>query len=275
MKEVLFKDGSVQTLDEEDGPVREIKQILLDSGDPHYVNRLLIGTPSIGMVRMEWVMARYGQIIPMNWSQVQMIQWLSSYVPIRFQLPDAQNLIAKECIEKDFEWLLFIEHDNLLPPDCFIRFNQYMRDAKVPIVSALYFSRSRPSDPLIFRGRGTSVYTKWKPKDLVWADGIPTGCVLIHHSILKAMWDEAEEYVVGNQTTRRIFRQPANVWYDPQTGEFNTTTGTTDLDFCTRVMEGKYFEKAGWKEYQKMKYPFLVDTNIFCKHIDPDGTIYP
>ena len=64
-------------------------------------------------------------------------------------------------------------------------------------------------------------------------------------------------------------------WFNEETGEFAVTTGTTDLDWCTRVMEGKYFEKAGWDEFQKMKYPFLIDTNIPCMHIDKDGTQYP
>ena len=36
------------------------------------------------------------------------------------------------------------------------------------------------------------------------------------------------------------------------------------------------FEKAGWPEFQKKEFPFLVDTTIFVKHIDREsGTIYP
>ena len=33
-------------------------------------SKLLIFTPTTGLVRMEWVRARYGQIIPTNWSNV-------------------------------------------------------------------------------------------------------------------------------------------------------------------------------------------------------------
>src|SRR3990167_4418729 len=96
--------------------VREIKQIILDSGNPGYVNRILVGTPSRGTVRMEWVGARYGQIIPTNWSMVQMSQFMSSFTPTRFSVADAQNLIVREVITKDFEWLLLIE-DDTIPPD--------------------------------------------------------------------------------------------------------------------------------------------------------------
>ena len=86
-------------------------------------NRVLIATPTTGLVRMEWVMARYSQVIPTNWSQVDFIQWYDSFVPIGFQVADAENIIAKQVVEGDFEWLFFIEHDNVLPPQTFIKMN--------------------------------------------------------------------------------------------------------------------------------------------------------
>lgn len=249
--------------------------IVNDSGDPGYVNRLMVATPSTGLVRMEWVQGRYGQIIPVNWSMVTMIQFMNGYVPLRYQVDDAQNIIVKQVIEGDFAWLLLVEHDNILPPDAFIRFNQYIRKGDVPIVSGLYYTRARPSEPLVFRGRGTSVYTDWELGDLVWCDGIPTGVLLIHSSVLKVMYDESEEYQVGNQFIRRVFDTPRHLWHDPETEQYNITSGTSDLAWCTRVMEGDYFKKAGWDEYQDKQFPFLVDTNIFCRHIDMDGTQYP
>jgi hypothetical protein len=40
-------------------------------------------------------------------------------------------------------------------------------------------------------------------------------------------------------------------------------------------MRDKLFEKAGWPKFQKMKYPYLVDTSIFVKHIDQNGQMWP
>jgi hypothetical protein len=255
-------------------PVLEYKHIKVDSNDPGYVNRILVATPTTGQIRMEWALARWGQVIPMNWSQVQMMQYYNSFVPFNFTVPDAQNVIVKAVIEQEFEWLLLVEHDTMLPQDAFIRFNKYMQDEKVPIVSGLYFSRSLPSEPLVFRGRGTSVYTDWKMGDQVWVDAVPTGALLIHAGILRAMWNESPEYQVNGVTTRRVFDNPRKLWYDDQ-GNFNTLTGTSDLEWCTRVMEEGFFKKAGWDDFDGVKYPFLIDTGIFCKHIDMDGTIYP
>lgn len=256
-------------------PTIEYRTIVNDSGDPGYVNRILIGTPVTGLVRVEWVQARYGQMIPVNWSQVQMLHYMNSYMPLRYQVADAQNIIVKEVIEKEFNWCLLHEHDVLPQPDALIRLNEYMRKADTPVVSGLYFTRSIPSEPLIFRGRGTGAFYDWKMGDKVWCDGVPTGFLLIHAGILKAMWDESEEYQAGNVTTRRVFNAPQATWFDPETGKFNAISGTSDLAWCTRVMEGRYFEKAGWHEHQKMRWPFLVDTALFCSHINPDGRRFP
>jgi hypothetical protein len=72
-----------------------------------------------------------------------------------------------------------------------------------------------------------------------------------------------------------MFDFPRQLWHDPETGHYRSLMGTSDLDWCTRVMEGKYFTKAGWSDFQRRKYPFLIDTNIFVRHIAPNGEIYP
>ena len=109
----------------------------------------------------------------------------------------------------------------------------------------------------------------------MWVDGLPFGFTLIHGSIIRAMWKDSPEYNPGNVITRRVFQTPNSVVYDPQNGAHLTNAGTQDLDWCNRVIEGNYLAKAGWPEYQKMQYPFLVDTTIFVKHIAQDGTVYP
>lgn len=263
-----------------DPPVRPYRTIVKDSEDPGYVNKFLIGTATTGLVRVEWVAGRYGQAIPPNWSMVQMNQFIDSYMPLRYQVDDAQNLIVKQFIEGDFEWLFLLEHDVILPPDGFRRLDWYMQEENVPIMSGLYYTRSRPAEPLVYRGRGVSFYSEWEFGDKVWCDGVPTGCLLIHGAILRAMWEESEEYIIQHpdgrrDVTRKVFNTPRKEWFDPEELKFHATVGTSDLEWCTRVMKGGFFEKAGWGEYKDWEYPFLVDTNIFCKHIDPDGTQYP
>lgn len=228
-----------------------------------------------GLLRSEWVIARYGQIIPCNWSQVDCLQWIDQFSPLNFLVADARNIIATSAVEQEFEWLFFIDHDTILPPATLLKWNERMLKKDVPVWSGLYFTRSVPSEPLVYRGRGNSYFTKWKIGDDVWVDGIPMGCTVIHHSILKALYEESEIYELGGKKVRKIFETPTKTFYDPETQNWSNSSGTEDLAWCNRVMENDIFKKAGWPKYTRKKYPFLIDTNIFCRHIDWDGIQYP
>lgn len=253
---------------------KDYSQKIVDSGVTNFQKRLLVGTPTTGNIRMEWAAARYGQIIPSNWSKVDMIQYMSGFIPMRYSVADAQNLIVQEAINKGYEWLLFIEHDTIPPPDAFVRFNEYMRDGSIPVISGLYFTRSDPPEPMIYRGRGNSYFTKWKLGDKVWADGVPTGMLLVNLKLMKKVYDDSPEYMAGGYKVRRVFETPGKTWFNEETGAQEMLVGTSDLDWCKRVIEKGYL-KEDWPHIAKKKYPFLVDTNIYCKHIDPDGTQFP
>lgn len=247
---------------------------IIKSGSDPYSGRLAIGTPTLGSVRMEWHQARIGQVIPVNWSMVTIMETMGGYVPLGFLVADAQNLIVKHVVTGNFEWLLLYEDDVLPPLDAFVRLNHYMLDAEAPVVSGLYYTKSRPPEPLVFKGRGNG-FVKFKKGAKVWCDGVPTGFLLIHVSILKAMWPDCEEYTVKGHTVRRMFRFPRDIWVDPETGHNRSVMGTSDLDWCTRLIEGNYLKEAGWPKLARRKYPLLVDTDIFCHHISPNGEIFP
>jgi hypothetical protein len=260
-------------------PKLEYRTIVNDSGDIGYVNRILVGTAATGSVRVEWMQARMGQSIPVNWSWVQMYDFMNGYIPLRYQVDDAQNLIVSHAIEKDFQWLLLWEHDVVPQPDALIRLNKYMLDASHPIVSGLYFTRSRPSEPLIFRGRGTGAFYEWEMGDHVYCDGVPTGFLLIHVGLLRLMWYDSEPYTVKGREVRKLFYTPRDMWFDPETSMWNVTSGTSDLNWCDKLIKGDYIRKAGWVDYddklEDKRYPFLVDTNLFCRHCNPDGEMFP
>lgn len=241
----------------------------------HWKNRVMIFIPSTGLIRMEWAAARYGQIIPTNWSHIELHQWLSGYIPIDYQLADAQNLMAKRVVENDVQWVIYIEHDNVIPPNTFVKLNQYINDGKIPVISGLYFTKANPTEPILYRGRGNSYYGDWKMGDKVWVDGIPFGCRLENAGLIKAAWENSPEYLVGAETTRRVFDNPTESWYDQFKNGWVAKKGTTDLAWCDRCMEEGLFEKAGFPEFQKKKNPFMVDTTLFVKHIDQDGVTYP
>src|SRR3990167_10088061 len=111
--------------------------------------------------------------------------------------------------------------------------NEYMRRKTVPIISVLYFTKSVPAEPMVYRGRGNSYFSDWKLGDKVWVDAVPTGCVIIHRSIIEVLWNESQEYLAGtNVWTRRVFHTPENVKFDPEKG-WNNSSGTSDMEFCS------------------------------------------
>ena len=244
--------------------------------------RICIAVPTTGQVRVEWMMARFGQVIPCNWSNGDIFQYFDQMSPLGWAVAEARNVCVEYCISQGFEWLFFIDHDVLLPPDTFLKINQYMRDAKYPIVCGLYYCKGSHPEPLVFRGRGTSYYDKWKKGDKVMVDGIPMGCTLIHASILKRLYDTSEietvKTIVGPVVARKVFETPREAWFDPETSSYCTKVGTEDLFFCDRLRKEKVFEKCGvkkWAKFQKMQYPLLIDTSMFCRHIDEAGRTYP
>jgi hypothetical protein len=256
-------------------PVRPTRTIVTNTDPIGYTNRILVGTPTRGTVRIEWHNAMHGLVIPTNWSMVSMCQPMSTFIPVRFQVADAQNMIVHEALQRDFEWVLLLEDDVIPPADLLIKLNMYMQRADTPVVSGLYYTKSEPSEPLIYHGKGNGSFLDFNPGDPVWADGVPTGCLLIHHAILREMSDDAEWYDFNGQRCKRVFESAVRAWVDPETGSINTKTCTSDLDWCWRLKDGDYFARSGWTDYQGREYPFLVDTSILCFHITPDGRAFP
>ena len=240
--------------------------------------RLLIATPTLGIVRMEWSVARHGQVTPPNWSCA--FAPINANIPMGYLVADAQNIAVQTAVSQNYEWLFLHEDDVLLPPETFLKFNEYVRKADIPVVSGLYYIKANPTEPVIYRGRGNGYYGNWKLGEKVWVDGVPTGCLLIHCSLLRLMYAESPEYIVhqGNIpiVVRRVFETPAKMWYDPESIQYQIATGTSDLYWCDRVIKDNVLKRAGWSKIARRKYPFLCDTTIFCKHIDlSTGKQYP
>jgi hypothetical protein len=277
MKKEIFKSDA-QNVSDIKGFIPD-RDISVNKEWKNWKKRVCLAVPATGLVRIEWMMARFGQVIPCNWSNGDIFQFISQASPLGFEVAAARNICVEYSITQGFEWTLFIDHDVILPPDTFLKMNSYMRRDTIPIVSGLYFCKGSHPEPLIFRGRGNSYYGKWKSGDKVWVDGIPMGCTLIHNSLLKVMWKESKvityDTLAGPVVAREVFETPRKAWFDPEQMRYFSESGTEDLFFCDRLKKENFFVKAGWKKYQTMKYPLLVDTSIFCRHISESGQQFP
>ena len=237
--------------------------------------RIMVAVPYTGLIRVEWSVGKNSQVVPVNWAQIDYMSLLDPYSPLGFQVADARNLAVDRFLKGEHDWLWFIDHDVVLPQGTTLRMNQYMIDAKVPIVSGLYFTKGKPSEPLIFRGRGNGYYADWQMGDKVWVDGVPMGCTLIHRSILKAVSDKVDSYKLKGRQIKEVFKTPSRIFEDPETGAFENATGTEDLEFCSYVLDNDILKETGWKDLVGKKNPFIIDTGIYCQHIDFHGTTFP
>jgi hypothetical protein len=241
---------------------------------------VLIGELTLGIIRYEWHIHRASQIIPINF---QMGTVMASHAPathaaMNYSTPDAQNVVLERAILDKYEWLMYWEDDVLPPFDALLKMNVHMEKMTAPILSGLYFTKGNPSWPLVFRGRGNGAWFKgWEVGDRVWADGVPTGFILIHRSIFEWLWKNSPEYrLPDGRLMRRAFEFPRKTWFDPEQDRYFTEMGTSDLTMCDRILKNDVLRKTGWTALAKQKYPFLVDTSIFCGHIDlQSGQVYP
>ena len=96
MQESSFEAGEYVT--------REDNELVRNTGMLRS-KRIMIGVPMTGLLRSEWVLSRYGQVIPCNWSHVDALHWIDQYSPIDFLVADARNCIVHNFIQKGFVWL--------------------------------------------------------------------------------------------------------------------------------------------------------------------------
>lgn len=238
-------------------------------------HRILIATPTLGIIRMEWANVRYGQVIPTNWSCGHFSAGIGCIIPMYYLVADAQNLAVQTAIKENYEWILFWEDDVMPPIDVFVKINKYMRKADIPVVSGLYYLKNPSCEPVVYRGSGVGHYDGFKVGQKFWVDGIPTGMLLINMSILELMYKESEEYEALGVKVRRVFESPSNSFKDER-GVTWAQSGTSDLAWCKRVIKENVLKRAGWPKIGRKKYPFLVDSTILCKHIDlTTGKQYP
>jgi len=238
---------------------------------------LMIGIPTTGVVRFEWHLAMSSLVIPVCFSVKGCFRPIRSVHPIGYHVAEARNLIVRDFLKSDCEWLFFVDHDVLPHPYTYGYMRQHMQRMEYPIVSGLYFSKGEPSEPLVFRGRGAGPFLDWKLGDIVPVDGVVMGCTIIHRSILETYWKICPRTVRtrDGQELKELFRSPRDLFIDPENLKIGTLSGTEDLYFCEQVMRLGVLEKAGWKKLANDPYPFLTDTRIFCRHIDMTGRQFP
>lgn len=250
--------------------------------------QVLLGTPTLGIIRIEWYNAMVGMVTPPNWSVVRS-------TPAGYTVADAQNLLVDTMLRGPFRALILIEDDTCPPPQTILVFDRWFwkmeRKKAPPVVSGLYHIKGSAEirkgkkggiellgpEPLAYRGGGTRAYRDWKYGDVIWVSGVPTGALLLHRSILEAWAREpdVETYTLPGYPfpVKKIFQQPSRVWMED--GGVHVASGTSDLWWSQQTIDRGLLAKAGYPAIQKKEYPYIIDTSLVFGHVDrASGVIY-
>lgn len=148
----------------------------------------------------------------------------------------ARNNAVQTMLQGGHKWLMFIDDDTCVPSDAFERLASHNLD----IVSGLYYRRSQPiGHPVMLRetDKGPMWIDSFRPGEVVEADLVGAGCLLIHRRVLEQLAGPLEN---------RWFR-----WMMESTQANERCS--EDFFFCRQA------RKAGFKIY--------VDTLVQCEHV--------
>ena len=250
--------------------------------------QVLLGTPTLGNIRIEWYNSMVGMVTPPNWSVVRS-------TPVGYTVADAQNLLVDTFLKGPFRALILIEDDTCPPPETILVFDRWFwkmeRKKAPPVVSGVYHIKGSAEvrrgkkggiemlgpEPLAYRGGGTRAYRDWKYGDVIWVSGVPTGALLLHRSILEvwAQEPDVETYMVPGYPfpVKKIFQSPAKVWIED--GGTHVASGTSDLWWSGETIKRGLLAKAGYPALQKKEFPYIIDTSLRFGHVDRvSGMVY-
>lgn len=177
-------------------------------------------------------------------AMVQSLLQLKKSIPCAFicverqRTDKARNAIAMEALEKDFDYLLFVDDDNPIPPETLELFLEDDKD----IVVAPILGRNPTAEgkfPLCAfyerKEQGVRLYHPIEDfKDegpLHKIDAGGTGCMLIKKEVLEKLFKKFKNEIFA--FTETIFDKKVNI----DGKEYEKRTMSEDVEFCERARD--------------------------------------
>lgn len=131
------------------------------------------------------------QAEPISW------QWSDAYASLQIPLgaahtrervggelvATARNILAARALECNADWLLFISDDVIPPANVF----DLLARHKKKLVTGVYWTKSFPKQPYIWRDILRGPFTDWKYGEFFKVDWAGCDCLLIHTDVLRAI----------------------------------------------------------------------------------------
>jgi len=199
---------------------------------------VVIGIPSFGSVSTHFMQARNGQQFPLVSSSIDK-------VVLNKPIAEARNEIVQFALDQDANYIYWLDDDVIAPGDSFLKLWRHQKD----IINGVYWSKSNPPMPLLFRGHLEAPYLNWHVGDLIEIDAAGNGLTLVKTDVY-----------------RKISETVGGPWYSTEYGSFanqkeSPHNNTEDLYFYWKA------KKAGYKIW--------ADTSVQAFHFEKNsGVMY-
>jgi SAM-dependent methyltransferase len=197
---------------------------------------VVVGIPSFGMVSTYFLTARLSQQFPLVSSAVDKIV-------LNKPIADARNEIVQYALDQGANYIFWLDDDVIPPPDAFLKMYMSGKD----IINGVYWSKSNPPMPLLFRNHLEGPYLDWHFGDLIEIDAAGNGLTLVKTDVY-----------------RTISEKIGGPWYSTEYTSFKNATqspanNTEDLYFYWKA------KKAGYKIW--------ADTSIQAYHYEKNSQV--
>jgi len=198
---------------------------------------VVIGIPSFGMVSTYFLQARLSQQFPLVSSSIDKIV-------LNKPIADARNEIVEFALQQNAQYIFWLDDDVIPPPNSFLRLYNQQKD----IINGVYWSKSNPTMPLLFRGHLEGPYWDWHVGDLIEIDAAGNGLTLVKTDVYRKMQKEL-----------------GGPWYSVEYGSFPGVTNEVPV----ANTEDLYFY---WKA-KKVGYKVWADTSIQAFHYEKNSRV--
>lgn len=193
--------------------------------------RILIGMPTTEYIHFEFANSLIGII---GHAKTQGY-YVETYFQVGVRTDRNRNDMVKIFMEKNMDYLLFLDTDMTYPADLITTYLQ----ANKPLIGGVYFKRSKPHFPVVFKlneaGNFQSIDTAYLPKNqVVQVDGLGTGGMWIARSVFEDIGKSGQDYWFNYGTNYHIPGATENI-------------ATHDLVFCKKYLDtgGKIYVHTG------------------------------
>jgi len=197
----------------------------------------------LGLLTPEWQRARTSLVVPPGHAVIEIFA-------DGMEVGVARCAAVQVARENGLKYLFFIDWDTLIPPDSLLRLSYFLdNNPDYDVAAGMYCMKSIPPFPLIWKEWNAGVFFDFTLGDVIKEGlvGIPMGCTLLRLSLFDKIPHTAD-----------------NPWFQTVDkpvfcgGKWGRMMMTEDLWFTKR-----YTDEVD-KEHKKI----MVDTGLWCEHID-------